>query len=69
MTRLYTVHDNTKGNTKIFNETDLFEFLMQVCVKYDFTSSDMLFKVNEYGPQIVGNRYVVTKQLDSSIYG
>lgn len=68
MSRLYTVHDNVKVVTKILNTNDLYEFLLQICTKYDFITSDMHFSIDNYGPQMIGGRYTVTKQLDSSAY-
>lgn len=68
MSRLYTVHDNVKVVTKILNTDDLYDFLLQICTKYDFITSDMHFSIDNYGPQMIGGRYTVTKQLDSSAY-
>lgn len=68
MGRLYTVHDSVKNVTKILNTDDLYDFLMQICTKFDFVSSDMHFSVDNYGPQMIGGRYLVTKHLDSSVY-
>jgi hypothetical protein len=68
MSRLYTVHDNVKVVTKILNTDDLYDFLLQICTKYDFITSDMHFSIDHYGPQMIGGRYTVTKQLYSSAY-
>jgi hypothetical protein len=68
MSRLYTVHDNVKVVTKILNATDLYDFLLHICTKYDFKAFEMHFSIDNYGPQMIGGRYTVTKQLDSLTY-
>lgn len=75
MTRLYTVHDNTKRRTKILTDRGLTEFLYSACMNLDLDVYDVKLAVNDYGPQEIGEmpnseskRYVIEKQLDSESY-
>lgn len=75
MPRLYTVHDNLKRRSKILTDRDLTEFLYSVCMNLDLDVYDVKLAVNDYGPQEIGKmpnsdskRYVIEKQLDSTVY-
>lgn len=58
---LYSVHDNKLNTTTLLNAHDFSAFLMELSADNPWSSYDILFAVDEYGPRQVAERYLLTK--------
>lgn len=62
----FTVHDSKNIRTAALSRYDTLKFLMENCSDEELPN-DVLFAVENYGPQTVSSRYLVTQHDTASL--
>lgn len=62
----FTVHDSRDVRTTALSRHDTLEFMMRNCPD-SVSPNDVLFAIENYGAQTVGNRYFLTQHDTGSL--